>query len=303
MRPELGRRRRLLRLAGPRGAVVGLAIDHRESLRDLYRARGATVPPDRELAALKARLVRVLAPLASVVLLDLELGRDALRLVPPAVALVMPLEAPGHEPLGEARLTRLLADFSPADAARLGADACKLLVHYRPDVDEAARRQDELVTHALADCHAVGLPLVVEPIVYRLAEEDEAAFRPRFADLVIETARRLAALGVDILKLQFPESADAAACAELDAACGAVPWTLLGGGGDPEGFDVQLRVACAAGASGFVVGRTVWDAALDRDPAESERRAVGVCAPLLRRFREIAEARCRPLADRLGSAS
>lgn len=262
----------------------------------MYRRRGRAVPSDGELRALKARLCRVLAPLASAVLLDAELGGDALAEVPPRVALLMPLEAQGYEAVAEGPAPRLLPDFSPADAARLGADGCKLLIPYRPDLADATERQDALVRETLAACHALGLPLMVEPIVYRLDRDDEAAFRAAFADRVVATARRVAALGVDILKLQFPESRDPrAACAELDRACGASPWVLLGGGTDADAFASQLDVACRAGASGFAVGRTAWDAALADDPAESERRIAETCAPVLARFVEIAERHARRL--------
>ena len=51
--------------------------------------------------------------------------------------------------------------------------------------------------------------------------------------MVVEGARRLAALGPDVLKVQYP--GDAEACRALDAARGRdVPWVLLGGGAAPE---------------------------------------------------------------------
>jgi len=81
---------------------------------------------------------------------------------------------------------------------------------------------------------------------------------------VIETARRLTALGGDVLKAEFPYDpgvTDAGrwrdACAELDAASQS-PWVLLSGGVDDATFEAQVRVACGAGASGVLVGRSVW---------------------------------------------
>ena len=49
----------------------------------------------------------------------------------------------------------------------------------------------------------------------------------------------------------------AEACAELDAAT-PVPWVLLSGGVDDETFERQVGTACRAGASGVLVGRSVW---------------------------------------------
>ena len=37
-----------------------------------------------------------------------------------------------------------------------------------------------------------------------------------------------------------------------------VPWALLSAGVDHETFTVQLRAALAAGAAGFIAGRSIW---------------------------------------------
>ena len=58
---------------------------------------------------------------------------------------------------------------------------------------------------AVAGCREAGLALIVEPIVYR-RDGEEAAGGGRFAELVVEGARRLAPLEPDVLKLQYPGS-------------------------------------------------------------------------------------------------
>ena len=37
-----------------------------------------------------------------------------------------------------------------------------------------------------------------------------------------------------------------------------MPWALLSAGVDHETFMTQLRAALAAGASGFIAGRSIW---------------------------------------------
>ena len=95
--------------------------------------------------------------------------------------------------------------------------------------------------------------------------------------VVVETARRLTAIGADVLKAEFPydpgvtdEGRWREACAELDAAT-PVPWVLLSGGVDDATFERQVRVACEAGASGVLVGRSVWAEAAAMAPAERDR--------------------------------
>jgi sulfofructosephosphate aldolase len=299
------RRQRLLRLADARGIVAGLALDHRDSFRSWLIRAGIDAGSDDDLIAIKATLTRVLAPAATVVMLDAELGGRALDsgAVPPTTGLIMPLEAQGYDAGGDDRGTTLMEDFTPADAARLGADACKLLVPYRPDVVATADHQDRVIADAVAACRRADLPLVVEPVVYRRSTDSEADFRAAYAALVIEAVRRIRKLGPDLLKLPFPAPPGAAAssdeaataCRAVDSAADGVPWVLLGAGADSATFVEQLRVAGAAGASGFLVGRGIWGVALDRDPEIVERRASAISLPLLQQCREIAEAVARPL--------
>jgi tagatose-1,6-bisphosphate aldolase len=264
------------RIASPRGVVCGLALDHRDSLR--AAARRHAYPEDTtSLRALKVELVRGLARLATVVLLDVELGLDAFT-ERGDTPLVVPLEAQGYESLGDGRITTLLGDVDPGRAAALGAVGCKLLLPYRPDLAEVATIQEEMVARVVAECRAAGMLSIIEPIVYGEVPELGAA--------VTETARRLARLGPDVLKLQYPGSAQL--CEVLTRVCGAVPWVLLGGGTDDDVFLSQLRKAMRGGARGYIVGRTAWDAALVEDEGE-QRRAVAERAAFLARAVQVAE--------------
>ena len=87
---------------------------------------------------------------------------------------------------------------------------------------------------------------------------------------------RLTRIGGTVLKAEFPfdagvtdERAWDEACRELDAAS-ALPWVLLSGGVDEGTFARQVAVACRAGASGVLVGRSVWAPAATLAPAERD---------------------------------
>ena len=181
----------------------------------------------------------------------------------------MPLEAQGYSDVESGRVTTFLPDWSPARALESGAGACKLLLPYRPDHEASAALQDAVVARAVAACHAVGLPLIVEPIAYPLPPEDATSLAADLGPIVLASVERLRPLGGDILKLQFPRAAspaeEASWCEQIDVASGETPWVLLGGGGDAEGFARDVEVSCAAGASGFIAGRTLWQAALGLD--------------------------------------
>lgn len=294
-----------MRLAGPAGVVSGIAIDHRDSLRVYLEQQGLTGLTVAELRTLKRSLVRALAPASSALMLDAELGQAAFETdaVPASIGLIMPLEAQGYETGGDARVTTLLDDFSPAIALEYGADACKLLLPYRVDDEATAALQDALVVSTAASCHALGLPLVIEPVVYRQSTESSSAFAGAFQGLLLPAVARLQPLGADVLKVPFPvldlaaagEPAATAACGELAQACGNTPWVLLGAGVGIDVFVDQIRLAGLAGASGFLAGRGIWGSALSRDPAEVERIARDVALPAFERCREMAERVARPL--------
>jgi len=257
------RRVRLAAIADGQGVVLGLAIDHRDSLRALAAGTGGALG-DADLRDLKRRLIAAVAPMATAVMLDEELGGAALDagIVPRHVGLIMPLEAQGYEAIGDGRLTRLLDDFGPPDALARGAVACKLLLPFRAD-DPSAAAQAGVVRRAAEETHGAGLAFVVEPIPYRRAGETERGFTRAWPHLVLASVTALRGLGVDIWKLPFPAlqgapAAAADACANLDAACDGTPWVLLGAGAGIDVFVDQVAVACRAGASGFLAGRGIW---------------------------------------------
>jgi tagatose 1,6-diphosphate aldolase len=294
------RARALDRLASPRGVIAGAAVDHRDSLQAVLARRGLELD-DGGITELKLRVAAALAPSATMILLDAEYSAAqaiAAGALPGATALVVPLEAMGYGDVARVEQTAFLDGWSAAKAARLGASGAKLLLPYRADVPDQAARQDEVVRTAVAGCREAGLALIVEPIVYKRDGED-AAGGGRFAELVCEGARRLAALEPDILKLQYP--GDAAACEELDRACGRlVPWVLLGGGASEEVIGGRIEDACRAGASGFIVGRTLFDAGLVTDADESRRALETRSRPLLERLAGIAERLATPWRERVG---
>lgn len=194
------------------------------------------------------------------------------------------------------RQTSLLDGWSVEKAKRVGASAIKLLVLYRPDAGAVTDTQDELIAKVVADCARYDIPLFLEPLPYRLGgrgsidSPEFAAIRRR---LVVDTVHRLGALGADVLKVPFPVDTRfetdskvwVDACAELDEAA-PVPWVLLSGGDPYELFRDQVRIACAAGASGFLVGRALWRDFVSAPPEQRD----GVIEEIIRpRFAELSQ--------------
>ncbi len=274
-----GKLHRLRNCSTAAGRFVILAADHRNSLRR------ALMPdaPDRvdyaTLAGLKAELLQALSPAASAVLLDPEFGVGqclTAGAMAPGTGLVVAVESTGYGGSSGNRTSRLLEGWTVEKAARLGADGVKLLIYYHPEAPGAATQED-LVARVAEDCRTHELPFFLEPLSYSLDPQRTKLPPAEKKELVVETAKRLTPLGVDVLKAEFPvdpaaeddERAWAAACRELTAAS-CVPWVLLSAGASFESFLRQVAVACAAGASGILAGRALWAEALAM--AESDRR-------------------------------
>jgi tagatose-1,6-bisphosphate aldolase len=296
----LRRARTLDQLAGPDGIIVGAAADHRDSLRAVLAKHGLEVD-DATVGRLKAQVAASLAGAVSLILLDIELGAPAAiaaGALGGTTALVVPLEDQGYGDVATVAQTALMERWSPREARRMGATACKLLLPFRVDAVEQAARQEAIAATCAAACRAEGTVLVLEPIVYRRAGEEMAA--ERYAELVVAGAERLARTDPGLLKVQYPGSPDA--CRALDAACGpATPWVLLGGGATEEVLIAQIEDACRAGASGFIVGRTLWSDALVPDAAARDAILRERPGPRLARLAAVAREHAAPWRARVGA--
>ncbi len=301
----LGARRGLAACASTRGTFAVLALDHRQNLRRELRPTDPASVTYEEMVAFKRAVVRALAPVATGTLLDPEIGAAqciADGSMPARAGLLVAIEATGYEGSSTARVSRVLDGWGVEKAKRLGASAAKLLVYYHPDAPNAAD-QERLVADVDAACRALDLPLFVEPLSYSLADGAKLGGEER-RRVVIETARRLTRIGGDVLKAEFPYDPSVTdrerwreACAELDAAS-SLPWVLLSGGVDDATFEAQVEVACRAGASGVLVGRSVWAEAATMAPDERDRFLATTGRARLRRLAELVDAVGRPWHER-----
>ena len=110
--------------------------------------------------------------------------------------------------------------------------------------------------------------------------EDEASFASKRSDYVIRSIEALADpdLGIDIYKLEPPAmlrgvpDPDGPRAAEVQHAYDALgalttrPWVLLSAAAGPADFQRSLTYAYRAGASGYLCGRAIWQAAFEHFP-------------------------------------
>ncbi len=269
--------------AGRRLAI--LAMDQGGSLRSMLSAAGRP-HGDPDLRAFKVDVVAALSPLATGVLLDSEWGIPAVRAagaLAPDVGLLVSADPARRQTHGSEPRTVHDPSRGAAWAAGLGGSALKFAVRWRPDrpvadgVDLAAEAF-EAATAVVADCRTAGLPCVIEPLVHALPGETLTAAGKEA--LVVESARRLAALQPDLLKLEWPGPAG---CREVTRSLDGVPWALLSAGVPFETFVQHLRTAVRSGARGFIAGRAIWSEAttMDSDERRSFRHDVARRQPQL----------------------
>ena len=303
---SLGKVNRLRRCATSAGKFVMLALDHRGNLRR------AMAPDDPDsvsyamMAAFKRELTRALSPFASGILLDPQYGLAtavASGAIDPGSGLLVAVEKTGYTGDPTARESQILPDWGVEKIARVGAAGVKLLVYYHPDAPTAGE-QEALVQEVGEACRRYDIPYFLEPLSFSLDPEVKRLQSAEKRRVVVETARRLTPLGVDVLKAEFPvqidEEADREkwldACRELSGAS-EVPWVLLSAGVNFEQFAEQTRVSCEAGASGVLAGRAVWKEAVDLQGQARQQFYQTTGRERLEELQQIVDTHGRPWTD------
>jgi tagatose 1,6-diphosphate aldolase len=282
----IGKNRGIARLADADGHFRMVALDQRPPLFDaIAQAKGITRDQVEysDVTAAKRLLVENLSPYCSSMLFDPNFAVPAaIDVLPARCGLIMTLEEHRTEETAGGRKSRAIANWSVEKIRAIGGDAVKVLAWYRPDADAAVNdHQKRFVREIGEQCAHHDIPYVLELLVYPFLgtanhTADYVESPGKLPGLVIDSVREFAKpeYGVDLLKLESPLAAnslpprDGGAAAtiaqgEFDAIgdiCRAqnIPWVLLSGGAAPEKFERVLEFAYAAGAGGFLAGRTIW---------------------------------------------
>jgi len=304
MKLSIGKLRGLQRISTSQGTFTCLALDHRQNLRKALNPADPAAVSDAQLSAFKLEVAKALADTSTAVLLDPEVSAAqavAARVVPGNVGLVVAVESTGYGGASTARQSQILPGWTIEKAKRMGADAVKLLVYYHPD-SPMAGGVEAFVKQVADDCRKYDLAIMLEPLSYFLADGKKLS-SPEKRRIVVETARRLTPLGVDVLKAEFPldttekdQTVWATACAEISASS-VIPWILLSAAVEFETYLRQVTIACNAGASGIAVGRAVWQEAVGMVPEARTGFLATTAHGRLSRLTSLCLALARPWTD------
>ena len=290
------------RMADANGLFKMTAVDQRPPIKNHIKDKlGLAEAPWSQVADFKKLLIEELQHESSAMLLDPHYAYPAgIAIYSPARGLILTLEDSLFEETPEGRLSSEINDWSVEKIKRVGGDAVKVLAWDRPDAGSRVRsHQKDFVARIGAACEKYDIPFVFELLVYPLAGDSEQTtdyieMKSKKPELVLESVRTFAApdFGVDVFKLESPLPAKdvpgvggegAADAQQWFDALGEVagrPWVMLSAGAGMDEFRRVLTHAYAAGASGYLAGRAIWQAAFQRfpewDSIREELRSAGV---------------------------
>jgi tagatose 1,6-diphosphate aldolase len=124
------------------------------------------------------------------------------------------------------RVSRVVEGVDAGRVRALGGTAAKLNVYMRPDREGLDSHPARLIASVVEDCAREDVLLVIEILTYALADESPAdyeAARPKLVEQAAAVARQC---GAQVMKLQYPGSAEACAAVTERFACPVVPAQL-----------------------------------------------------------------------------
>jgi tagatose-1,6-bisphosphate aldolase len=279
-----------------------IAMDQRNTLRRMFTAVGLDAS-DEDLRLAKADVARVLTPAATGLLSDPTYGVPAIAAagaLAPSCGLLIAAEPSERRTFqGEPRTHR-----DPGLNAQWlldqGGDAYKFFIQLRADRPAPGPGEPDLVAEALAvceeiirDCRAVGVPVVIENLIYQIPGEDLTPAARENA--IIEAARALNDLDIDLLKLEYPGSPEG--CRRL-AEIVDRPWAVLSAGVPFDQFTDIIKIATEeGGASGFIGGRSIWREVVSLTGQERQEFLTTVALPRLERLIDVAAQSARPWTE------
>ena len=295
-------------IAGEDGIFAIIAMDQRNTLRKMFTAVGIEATDD-DLRQSKADVARALSPTASGILFDPTYGVPAVMesgALHSGCGLLVASEPSVRGVFNGEPRTHRDPELDARWVLDQGGDANKFFAQLRADRPAPRAGEPDLVADCLEavrqvveDCRIVGIPSVIENLVYPLPGEDLTGKRRE--DAVVESARALNDLDIDLLKLEYPGSPEG--CRRLASVVDR-PWAVLSAGVPFADFTEVMSIAFdEGGASGFIAGRSVWRESLALSGPQRQEFLDTVARPRLDTLRAVAAEGARPWTEASAKAA
>lgn len=307
---SIGKLAGMRRLANDESIFCITAMDQRNSLKVIVDPQHPDEVAPQQLTAIKQTLAAALSPASTAILIDPQYGVPQVissGALDPHVGLIITLEGESMKSIGDGRVTQIADGLSAEQIERMGGDAVKLLTRYRPDLNDAAQQNRDVIQQVAEQCQKADIPFILEAVATPLHNQDKASLAKEKPDLVIQSAKELSPY-CDLYKAEFPvdpsfvtdRNEQLMYCKQLDQAS-VMPWVILSAGADIGPFSQQVEVACQAGASGFLAGRAIWkDYVTIANPEDRLRALKTKAVQNLNLVKSIAQRDARPWTQHPG---
>lgn len=272
----------LEQLSTSRQIINALAIDQRNSLKNMMNETNPELVDEEIIKEFKVLVSKELTKYASSILLDSQYGIDAANSRDEQSGLLISYEVSGYDKNEEGRFPRLLPDLSAKRIKELGANAVKILLYY--DVDEPEWINDYkqvFVERVGSECVGEDIPYFLEIVSYdsKIEDKNSVEFAKVKPHKVIEPMKEFSKekYNVDVLKVEVPvnmkfvegfEEEDKIVHSKEEALsyyreqskATHLPFIFLSAGVSAELFIETIKFAKKAGSefSGVLCGRATW---------------------------------------------
>jgi sulfofructosephosphate aldolase len=285
------------KITRPSGGFAMVAIDQRESLRNMFGKHLPGSVEDDILVEFKAAVAELLSIHASAMLFDRLYGWPALKTAKTTgnCGLILAADELVQSP-GENVVDSGLDEQVDLEDARLqGVSALKLLLIWKGE--QNAQYCIDTAKKFMGICRDANLLGIVEAIV-RPPDGSSRKVWDREAALV-DAAVAFANVKPDLYKTEVPllgngNEVEIRSQAQKISDVIPCPWVVLSSGVKPERFPASVKAACRGGASGFLAGRGIWGDAVRQTPGEYRQRLKDISTARLQELVNIVDEHAQP---------
>jgi sulfofructosephosphate aldolase len=249
------------------GGYAMLALDQRESLRQMMQKNHPVAISDESLIQFKFDAMKILSESASATLVDIPFGIPALKKISEReFSVILAVDMLSHSDAGSVISTDLIDSSISEYIHEFKIPALKFLILWK--TNETKEVKLKKVEKFIKMCEKYDSISVLESIVRPDPLTGWSSDSEKL-DAMFESAAAISEYKPDIYKCEVPGHGKFTESALIDASKNISvlikgEWVVLSNGVQQSDFFQSVIGACAGGASGFLAGRAIWAEALNQ---------------------------------------
>ena len=281
----LGKYVHMKRLCSPEGHFNMLALDQRPPIFNIIEKIKKRKFKYSEVVECKKIISSSLTQFSTATLIDPYFSIPNILNTVKNKGLIITLEDHKFKEISKGRLSKRIDKWSVEKIKKIGGDAVKVLVWYRPDANSnSIQHQKKFVEIIGKECEKFDIPFLLELLVFPFKNDPNHTSKYqehnlKKTDHVIESVYEFSKnkYKVDIFKVECPvhsydldhkniSKKTKQAFRDLSIATNKKPWVMLSAGMIKNTFFKCLNLAYSNQASGYLAGRSIWKEAFDHYP-------------------------------------